>query len=459
MAISVLHATSTTGTSTSSLAVTITSTTVGNTLVAALMGSSTTDVPTGVSVTLGASGDTFYSIGAASFPVMYLFADYNCTGGETTLTFSYTATGTTGVVAYVYEISGLGATPALDQNAFAVSYADAINLFPGETMTSGYIQTTQANAILLGFGAAEYTSGTPTLTGPTGSWTNETGHSYTGSTHGYAISGYQVVSTTGTYSYVPTFTTTELAQGGIVAIAPGPLPVRPYIRQYTTNSNYNTNTLVTNFRSNAMAGSFIIALVLAYAYTGTSPTLSTVALEPSGDSMTAAIGPTTPASGYPTCGIYYYQNSPGSQTGITVTCTGSTSADNIICIIILEYAGVPVYGATVDATASASGSSTAPSSGATGTTKQINEIVTGVIGYSGPSTVTLTDPASPWSPGIEIDYTSSSHYGVLVGSYQIGINRAGYTHSATIGTSEKWVALAATFYTQNPSLLMALGPP
>ena len=447
MTISVVHATSATGTSTSTLAVTISSTTAGNTLVAVLMGSCASGWFSGAAVTLGSSGDTWTPLGVGQYPSMAVFADSNCSSGQTTVTFTYSASGTTGVVAYVYEISGLGSTVYLDQNCLTPS-GSGTTLFPAETMTSGYIQTSQANAILIGAGLAEYDTSTPTLTGPGGSWTNETGHSYTGTTNGYAISGYQVVSSTGTYQYNPTFTTATRAMGGIFALAAGPFDRAPTMVQSGSNVAAGSNTpSFACFQNYAAAGSFIVAEVMAYAYTGTSPTISSVDIAGGGQAMTAAAGPSTATTGYPTTGIYYYQNIPGSDCyGVTVNLTGSTAADVLVIVYMYELNNMPTSGTAVDVTAHSSGSSTAISSGATGTSTRANEFVAGLAAWAGPNTVTVTPPASPWSSGDTNVDVSASFYGVLLGANQIGQGFQTYTLSATLGTSEDWVAQVAAFF-------------
>ena len=179
MTISVVQAVKATGSSTSSLSLTLASTTAGNTIVVFFSGGTTTGAAiTGITVALGATGDVFHPLGLSSVFVSTgpltlattaAFADYNCTGSQTAVTISYTTSGTVGVAAYAYEVSGLGSTPVLDQNSIRSAASDSTTtLFVDNVYTTGPVQTTANNAILLASVNALQASSTPTLTGPGG---------------------------------------------------------------------------------------------------------------------------------------------------------------------------------------------------------------------------------------------------------------------------------------------------
>ena len=187
MAISVVHTTASNTATT-----TIPATTAGNCLVVCVdsFGGSTQSV---TGITLGGSAGNFSQLiavgGAASLPFSAIWADPNCAGGQTSVVISGTGlsliSGDGGVV--IYEISGLASSSVLDQSSSGTTAS-------GTTFSSGTSGTTAlANEIYVGTA-----DGSPTMAGPSSPWTN------TVNGGNAAVSGYQIVSATGTATYAGT---------------------------------------------------------------------------------------------------------------------------------------------------------------------------------------------------------------------------------------------------------------
>ena len=146
----------------------------------------------------------------------------------------------------------------------------------------------------------------------------------------------------------------------------------------------------------------------------------------------------------------------GLPTGsmITVTWSGGLGMQNQV---VRAFSVTGLAGSALDQTASASGSSTAPSSGLTGTTAQANELLFGAFGVSqtasgsgfSPGTNgTANDCASTGNPtysslgGIDVAGQAPS----VLGSYCLVSTTGAYQAQATI-TSTVWYALVATYKT------------
>jgi hypothetical protein len=141
--------------------------------------------------------------------------DINATFGST-----YTTSNNGAYVADVYEFSGVSTSGAVDQSA--VDYDDSYTPPPISSGTTG--TTTQANEVFVG-GAyyVIFTANTSsTLTGPASPWINEAqqtvsaqdgGTSTADKYYGMGMSGYQIVSATGTTSYGVTSSVNDAGAG------------------------------------------------------------------------------------------------------------------------------------------------------------------------------------------------------------------------------------------------------
>lgn len=190
--------------STTSSTLTITldaATTAGNALVVMIATSGTTSNPTSVSaVTLGGSADNFAQVStygsASDAAIGACWLDLNCAGGQTSVAITVAGgTGTLATLASVYEWSGLYPVSPFDQTSNGVS--------TGSTSWSSGTSPTTTQATEVWFGAVFTTeSSAGTITGPSSPWTNLAQVSQTqGSFEDRWMSGYQVVSSTGTATY------------------------------------------------------------------------------------------------------------------------------------------------------------------------------------------------------------------------------------------------------------------
>ena len=130
---------------------------------------------------------------------------------------------------------------------------------------------------------------------------------------------------------------------------------------------------------------------------------------------------------------------PGAAAGVTsVTVTYSTSVNPVVRFY-------EISGATaLDRATSASGTSTGPSSGITGTTTSANEVVIGDIGF-----VTTTAGISGITSGYVTDALlrnpASNHQNSEQGGHQAVSSTGTFLFAGTLSSSQSWAAVVATF--------------
>ena len=145
-----------------------------------------------------------------------IWADPNTAGGGTTVAvavaFGATASASNSCEVFVdvFEFSGVAASSAVDQTSTGAPGQNSSAWSSGATGT-----TSQASEIAVGTIGATALSGTSTVTGPSGSWVNESTLSGTVAFGGtsfntYAQSGYQILSSTGTVTYSGTTSASTL---------------------------------------------------------------------------------------------------------------------------------------------------------------------------------------------------------------------------------------------------------
>lgn len=186
-----------TGSSGTTLTITLNSATVaGNCLVVCIGTQQGTTNPTVSGVTLGGSAGNFAAAATAynsSFDNAAIWVDPNCAGGQTSVVISFTGGSGTGVTyaAWVMEWSGISGSSPVDQSSDGNG--------AGTSFSSGATGTTvQAAELVVGVDA----NNTSTPTGPSSPWTNLTVLSVTsGVTTMKLIASYQVASATGTFTY------------------------------------------------------------------------------------------------------------------------------------------------------------------------------------------------------------------------------------------------------------------
>lgn len=159
-----------------------------------------------------------------------------------------------------------------------------------------------------------------------------------------------------------------------------------------------------------------------------------------GVNLTDAISTTYGIGGILSAGIAYLSNVTGG-TGDLVMGT-STTAKAMAAIQLDSLAASPL-----DKTVSDGGNSTTPSSGATATTAQADEILIGAIGTNGPS----GDAAGSWSNSFTAGQRDGTTGGAALTNvtisegYRIVTATGAYTAAKTSITSRRWAALIATF--------------
>lgn len=203
-------ATFTSGTS-GTVNVTISAATAGNCLVANVnvVGSagtpSVSGVKTGSNVENWAKGVEVDD--ATNTACSAIWVDPNTAGGGTTVAvtvaFNATATTTNSVTVMVdaFEFSGVVTSSPVDKTTTGATGQTSTSWSSGTTST-----ISQASEVLIGTMTATAASGSTTVTGPSSPWTNESVISSTVAFSGtsfdcYALSGYQIVSSTGTATY------------------------------------------------------------------------------------------------------------------------------------------------------------------------------------------------------------------------------------------------------------------
>jgi hypothetical protein len=130
----------------------------------------------------------------------------------------------------------------------------------------------------------------------------------------------------------------------------------------------------------------------------------------------------------------------GLRAGDTITVTFASGAAYAVRAVNLH--AVKTSGAADKATAGASATSTAPSSGSTGTLAQADELELGLIATDGVTADTFTIGGGFTTAG-SVFNTATANIG-LYPAYKIVTATTGDTYSATI-TSRAWVASVATY--------------
>lgn len=129
------------------------------------------------------------------------------------------------------------------------------------------------------------------------------------------------------------------------------------------------------------------------------------------------------------------QNCAGGTADVTIT---SALAIPTWEAVIVEVTGAAA--SSLDKNNSAGGTSASPSSGASGTTSQANELVLGCVGWSS-ATV-----AGTWSNSFTAGQQASAAAGTSIeSSYRFVTAIGSYTAAKTGATNTNWAALVVTF--------------
>jgi len=266
-----------------------------------------------------------------------LFYAPNCKAGANTVTlFRVASTGNISMV--IMEYSGVN---TLDQSATAGPTTS-------NSFSSGNITTTQANELLIGYGANETSNGL-TIT-PTNSFTLQTNASNSGNS--FLID--RVVSSTGTFAATTGFSSSVNWAGGIATFYNDPnFPGQSsgFVQSKNGTSSVGASVALA-YPSNNTAGNLLVAICRYN--NGTSPTITDTA----GNSWQTAVSFTNGAS---LVGVFYVLSAIAGANTVTFNATGASRSEQAV---VLEYA----VKAAFDQEVHASGSSVFPTSAAITTT-------------------------------------------------------------------------------------------
>jgi hypothetical protein len=196
------------------------------------------------------------------------------------------------------------------------------------------------------------------------------------------------------------------------------------------------------FGSNVTAGNLIVVATRGTSYTGAWTVSDNL-----GNTYTEiGTGQATPAGNG--CRLFYAKNITGGACTVSIGAAGQNYRGEMI-----EISGLDTV-SPLDVTTKASGTSTTPSSGATGTRSQASEILIGMVGTDGGNTFTagtnFTLRQANTDIALQIEYQIVSAAGTDAATMTLG-SSAGW--SATIASFKA----AATGRLSRPSLLNGLG--
>ncbi len=384
-----------------------------------------------------------WSVGSGSNRT-YLFAAYNVSALTTsdTITIHQTVTYTSAwpankaAVASVFR--GLAPEGALEQtNASSGSSA---------TPSSGTVATIKADQLLIG---AVGTKGG--VSDAAGTWSNSFTagpRDGTAGTSGETVSlGWRIVSSAGSYTAAKTGMVNKAWTAVIATFKTTTAGSISYIGNIGKNSDKSSSlsTLAITTTESVTAGDDILVEVGSNTGGATSVAVSSVT-DSAGNSYSQAVDYNSTTSPYVRESVWgaYGVNALPSGSTITITYASGVTARTAVVNVFRGLDPNPV-----DKTASARGTGTAPSSGATATLSQADELLLGAIGIGGPD----YDPPGLWgnafTPGLRLGtgvYNTGGTSDITIYSgWKIVSSTAAATASTTLNTSRYWAASVATF--------------
>lgn len=135
--------------------------------------------------------------------------------------------------------------------------------------------------------------------------------------------------------------------------------------------------------------------------------------------------------------LWYSPNITGGS-GHTLTIAYNDAVGSAISCVLQEFSGIATA-SPLDRTISAQGTSTAPSSGATATTTQADELVIGLVGWAG-----ATSTASLGAGYTNLGQVALANASTAVESKVVAATGA-QTAAMALAASRDWAAICATF--------------
>ncbi len=142
------------------------------------------------------------------------------------------------------------------------------------------------------------------------------------------------------------------------------------------------------------------------------------------------------------------------QVPATITISHHDAYNRVVQVH--EFSGIASAPAG-DKANSAVGSSTSPSSGATATTTQADELVVGAVSVAGPSSDSFTADGNFSGGPFRLSQDSGSYPRTLNTEYRIVSATGTYTYAPTLGTSRLWADAIATYKAAAPSTINISG--
>jgi len=220
-------------------------------------------------------------------------------------------------------------------------------------------------------------------------------------------------------------------------VSSGPTYATPALRQSASNTATSGTSLTITLGSATVAGNCLIIKVSASQGT-TNPTVSTITLGGSSTNLVKAVQ--NNVAGFFDTEIWAIWNIAGGQTSVVVTFTAGSGTGQGNLAYAEEWTGLLNTGSPVDVFNSGDATSTAFSSGSSGTLSQASEMIAGVATV-GSSTATITGPSSPWTNQSQLSVTNLT----MQAGYQVVSSTAAQTYSGTISASVSWNTAIATF--------------
>jgi hypothetical protein len=361
----------------------------------------------------------------------YIFAAYNVSalssGSSITIkqtVFSSTAVANRAAVVSVFR--GLAPSGALEQTNTASSTTNST------APNSGNATTIQANQLLIGVIGAKVAS-TDTFAWATG-WTAGPRAGTTGGSSNETVAlGYQVVSAADAYAASGTLGTS----GAWVAVIATFKATDAGISYIGNIGGVPRTTLAVSTTADVAAGDDI---VITFAM---DPTPGTVSVADAWGNTYNLVADVSTTGGIRTL-IFAAYNVTALPGGSIVTITHPNVVARAAALSVFH--GLDDSGA-LDQTKTATGSGTTPSSGATATTTQAEELLIGAVGTEGP----VGDPVGTWSnsfiagprAGTALS-TADANVTASMG-YRVVTVAGAYTAAKTGITSRDWAAAIATF--------------
>jgi hypothetical protein len=376
----------------------------------------TTSLPSGTqnvaySATLAASGGSggyAWSIISGSLPAgLALNASTGAISGTPT------GTGVSSFTVQVKDSSNNTATQALSITINGPALAITTTSLPSGTQNVVYSATLAASG-----GSGGYTWSVLSGSLPAGLALNASTGAISGMPTGTGVSSFtvQVKDSSNNTATKALSITVNSASSGIALLQSG------------SAQGSGVSSVSTAFTANNTSGNLIIAFVRM------STTTQTVSVgDTAGNVYADAVNQAQTVDGHETH-IFYASKIKGGANTVTATFSGT---NNHPFIAIYEYQGV----GTLDQTARAQGSSSAPNSGSTATTTAANELLFSGLGLPSSSTGTVSAGA-----GFKLEQQLTVAGGSRAASEDGAVATTGsFAGSFAVSSSANWTCLIATF--------------